>query len=959
MNCFRILSVIFLFVFKCLYAQENHERVEAVSGQSAELPCNVTAEKEDDRLNILAWYRNGSTTAFYSRDLRGDDETTTPSEGRYRLVTSENADEDKLQILRVRPSDAGFYTCLADFATSPAHKTYVELIVIEPPRVLWIVHENGTQVAKASPGVNTSQNVGPYYVGDTVHLACVAYGGKPLASLAWWTEQRLLKNTLTPLSEHRVRSDLIYGPLQREDHGRVFSCFAKNNEKTSPLSIDVAIDMYLPPDLVSLRSEGPESEGGIGRVRAGEALWLQCRVLGARPLPPIAWKLNDNQLLNLEQKISMEPSQRLVVSEIQLTIDRHHDESHIRCCAPSYQRNDEKLVCSQPLPLTVSYAPVLEIVVESNVDNNTLAVVKGSNVSLACNYEANPSVYELLWFHREDLVVNDDNSKRGTIRQILELNNVTENDEGEYACVATNDEGSTFSDPLVINITYPAYCADESIVEYGLSENEAINITCNVKANPEPMSYRWVLVNDAVNITSLKNYPQSIIETEESILLYERPNGTAFSTIFCWGQNEVPTERQVHSPCIFLVTDETIPRPPTNCQARKNVEHDITVTCEKGHDGGLPQKFKFIVKPADDDDGEQLVSIINLEPKFMIPEPNKENYKFVIIAFNEKGESQVVEINADSIIDETKVSEVAGSAVANITTLALALCGGVALVALAACGLVLCTYERTTRADLPRDRADPPLCAYNTEESNCETCHDSDEGSECNVRRTESFRRAMSRHPSKNFDVRRTSSFHSARYMNEEAEPETYNKSYDISRHSNNCRVHSLQNINRKRDMDALCDHLVLRLPPETNYNVARPMNTFYTMPRKMRHKLAKELSDEMSEITQTSDGFSLPPPPDEFGTYRAASRIKDMPTKATPTYTTIIRKNSAGKGPTKQQYNNVIISPMNTVGLPSVSGGQHSGVYSYPDDDHQEHQETLYTTGIVQPYFTPRASGL
>ena len=33
-------------------------------------------------------------------------------------------------------------------------------------------------MAKASAGVNTSQNVGPYYVGDTVHLACVAYGGK-------------------------------------------------------------------------------------------------------------------------------------------------------------------------------------------------------------------------------------------------------------------------------------------------------------------------------------------------------------------------------------------------------------------------------------------------------------------------------------------------------------------------------------------------------------------------------------------------------------------------------------------------------------------------------------------------------------------------------------------------------------------------------------------------------------
>lgn len=103
-----------------------------------------------------------------------------------------------------------------------------------------------------------------------------------------------------------------------------------------------------------------------------------------------------------------------------------------------------------------------------------------------------------------------------------------------------------------------------------------------------------------------------------------------------------------------------------------------------------------------------------------------------------------------------------------------------------------------------------------------------------------------------------------------------------------------------------------------------------------MRQKLAKELSDETSEITQTSDGFSLPPPPDEFGTYRAAARIKDIPSKASPSCTTIIRKNSMGRDPMKHQYNNTI-SPMNTVGLPTVSGA-HAGLYTYPDDDHHGH---------------------
>lgn len=47
---------------------------------------------------------------------------------------------------------------------------------VEPPDVLWVTYANGTQVAKASAGVNTSQNIG-YYVGDTVYLICVALGG--------------------------------------------------------------------------------------------------------------------------------------------------------------------------------------------------------------------------------------------------------------------------------------------------------------------------------------------------------------------------------------------------------------------------------------------------------------------------------------------------------------------------------------------------------------------------------------------------------------------------------------------------------------------------------------------------------------------------------------------------------------------------------------------------------------
>lgn len=38
----------------------------------------------------------------------------------------------------------------------------------------------------------------------------------------------------------------------------------------------------------------------------------------------------------------------------------------------------------------------------------------------------------------------------------------------------------------------------------------------------------------------------------------------------------------------------------------------------------------------------------------MIPEPKQENYKFVIVAFNDKGESKRIDIEKTDVVDESE-----------------------------------------------------------------------------------------------------------------------------------------------------------------------------------------------------------------------------------------------------------------------------------------------------------------
>lgn len=76
------------------------------------------------------------------------------------------------------------------------------------------------------------------------------------------------------------------------------------------------------------------------------------------------------------------------------------------------------------------------------------------------------------------------------------------------------------------------YCIDETIKDYGVGENDFVNLTCKVKGNPEAHLFRWAIINEKVNLSTFTgDIPFSITDTESDTLLFQRPNGTETGNI--------------------------------------------------------------------------------------------------------------------------------------------------------------------------------------------------------------------------------------------------------------------------------------------------------------------------------------------------------------------------------------------------------------------------------------------
>ncbi|XP_050295636.1 nephrin-like [Anthonomus grandis grandis] len=617
MSSVELLVIALVLLVTCSVAELATEFTEASEGSTANLPCALSAADYPDKITNILWYLGAEETPIYKFESRGNYNQHTPADAlkdRYFLRVLEK--QALLSISPLMTSDEGVYHCRVDFERSPTKITHVNLTVVVPPT-----------------SVQLSDSMGPvkkdvteaYAEGASLTLVCTATGGKPLAKVSWWRNQTLLTDETQYLVDRaKSQSTLRIEKLTRSHLLAVYSCEANNSKRQPPLVVRVAIDMYLRPLEVNLI-------GNSQQFSAGKKYNITCETKGSRPPATITWWKDGRPIKGGNAVVSNDGNVTTSVLEF---VPDWSDHGLTLSCKASNQRIPFSEI-QRIWMLKVLYPPKVNMTLGHGL--NRESIHEGADVYFECHLIANPWVHRVWWLRDGERLINNATSGVIVSNQTLVLQGVSRSSSGHYACEATNEEGTSISPSFHLRVKFEPVCKEglaRKVV--GAAKAEPVHIECKVDSEPPALEFRWSF-NSTPSVS--KDLTKNSREEGGSSVLTYIPNESAdYGTVQCWGRNQIGWQR---ISCTYHLVPAGKPDPPMGCTLVNVTHHSVFVTCQKGFDGGLKQKFVLVLHS-----GEQSVANISAlsSPEFYIPnlEPAQEYYAS-IYSFNSKGPSKYSE----------------------------------------------------------------------------------------------------------------------------------------------------------------------------------------------------------------------------------------------------------------------------------------------------------------------------
>ncbi|XP_037558505.2 uncharacterized protein LOC119435877, partial [Dermacentor silvarum] len=207
-------------------------------------------------------------------------------------------------------------------------------------------------------------------------------------------------------------------------------------------------------------------------------------------------------------------------------------------------------------------------------------ITEGVDVYMECSVLVNSRITDVKW-SRDGQELDADLTEGIVITsRYLVIRRVTPDHTGSYTCRVTSTRGDTVeSTPLHIRVRYPPRCDSEEDRVLRVEKDAAINVTCNVRADPsEGLRYSWL----AENATASKSQPTRPKQVDVPLVTASNrleiiANASLLNAaLACWAENAVGTQKRR---CRFKFVYKGEASPGLTCTVGNYTDSSFSLTC--------------------------------------------------------------------------------------------------------------------------------------------------------------------------------------------------------------------------------------------------------------------------------------------------------------------------------------------------------------------------------------------
>ncbi|XP_055584129.1 neurofascin isoform X17 [Falco cherrug] len=348
--------------------------------------------------------------------------------------------------------------------------------------------DSNIQSELPQPPTITKQSVKDYIVDprDNIYIECEAKGN-PVPTFSWTRNGKFFNVAKDPKVSMRRRSGTLvidfHSGGRPEDYEGEYQCFARNDYGTA-LSSKIHLQ-------VSKSPLWPKEKVDVIEVDEGAPLSLQCNPPPGLPSPVIFWMSSAMEPIHQDKRVSQGQNGDLYFSNVMLQ-DAQTDYS---CNARFHFTH----TIQQKNPYTLKVKTTRGIMETTPSfmypygTSSSQTVLRGVDLLLECIASGVPAP-DIMWYKKGGELPAG-KTKLENFNKALRISNVSEEDSGEYFCLASNKMGS-IRHTISVRVKAAPYWLDEP-QNLILAPGEDGRLVCRANGNPKP-AIQWLVNGEPI-----------------------------------------------------------------------------------------------------------------------------------------------------------------------------------------------------------------------------------------------------------------------------------------------------------------------------------------------------------------------------------------------------------------------------------------------------------------------------